>query len=38
LKIDRLKLEKAALPTDQYRKELAKLLLDLARVQEEIDK
>lgn len=38
VQIDRLKLEKAAMPTDQYRKELAKLLLELARVQEEIDK
>ncbi len=38
VKIDRLKLEKAATPADQYRKDLAKLLLELARVQEEIDK
>lgn len=38
VQIDRLKLEKAAMPTDQYRKELAKLLVELARVQEEIDK
>lgn len=36
--IDDLKFRKAALPTDQYRKELSALLLDLARVQEELDK
>ncbi|MDX1984987.1 MAG: hypothetical protein SFV51_32240 [Bryobacteraceae bacterium] len=37
-KIDQLKYQRAAMPTDQYRKQLAALLLDLARTQEEIDK
>lgn len=36
--IDKLKYEKAALPYDQYRKQLASLLLELARVQEELEK
>ena len=37
-RIDRLKLEKAAMPADVYRKQLATLLVELARVQEELDK
>lgn len=36
--IDKLKYEKAAMPTADYRKELSALLLDLARVQEELEK
>jgi len=36
--IDRLKYQKAAIPADEYKKELTKLLLELARVQEEIEK
>jgi hypothetical protein len=36
--IDKLKYEKAAMPLDQYRKQLSALLLELARVQEELDK
>jgi hypothetical protein len=36
--IDSLKLQKAAMPTDQYRKQLQALLLDLARTQAELDK
>jgi hypothetical protein len=36
--IDSLKLQKAAMPTEQYRKQLQALLLDLARTQEELDK
>jgi hypothetical protein len=36
--IDKLKYEKAATPADEYRKQLGALLLQLARVQEEIDK
>jgi hypothetical protein len=36
--IDKLKYEKAAMPADEYRKALGKLLLQLAQVQEEIDK
>ena len=36
--IDKLKYEKAATPADEYRKQLRALLLQLARVQEEIDK
>ncbi|MDX2268322.1 MAG: hypothetical protein NW208_09460 [Bryobacter sp.] len=35
--IDRLKLRKAAMPSDQYRVELRGLLLQLARVQKELD-
>lgn len=35
--IDKLKYEKAAMPADEYRKALAKLLVQLAQVQEEID-
>lgn len=37
-KIDELKLKKASMPDADYRKELAGLLLDLARTQAEIDK
>lgn len=36
--IDLLKYRKAAMPSDDYRKQLAALLLDLARTQEEIDR
>ena len=36
--IDKLKYEKAAMDASQYKKDLAKLLLELARLQEEIDK
>lgn len=36
--IDRLKFQKAAMPTDQYKRELQVLLLELARTQAEIDK
>jgi hypothetical protein len=36
--IDKLKYEKAALPADEYKKQLIALLLDLARTQEELDK
>lgn len=36
-RIDQLKYDKAALPSDQYKKQLSALLLELAQVQEEID-
>jgi hypothetical protein len=36
--IDQLKYQKALLPPDQYKTQLSKLLLELARTQEEIDK
>jgi hypothetical protein len=36
--IDRLKYQRAALPADEYRKQLAALLLDLAKTQAELDK
>ncbi|MEZ5352220.1 MAG: hypothetical protein R2762_06250 [Bryobacteraceae bacterium] len=36
--IDKLKYEKAAMPQQEYRKKLAALLLELARLQEELDK
>jgi len=36
--IDKLKFQKAAMPTDQYKRELQTLLLELARTQAEIDK
>jgi hypothetical protein len=36
--IDKLKFQKAAMPTDQYKRELQVLLLELARTQTEIDK
>lgn len=38
LKIDSLKLSKAAMPTDEYRRQLQTLLLELARTQAELDK
>lgn len=37
-KIDKLKYEKAAMPPDEYKKQLAALLLELARTQQEIEK
>jgi hypothetical protein len=37
-RIDRLKYEKAAMPTRDYRTQLTTLLLQLAKVQEELDK
>jgi hypothetical protein len=36
--IDKLKYEKAAIPPEEYKKQLAALLLELAHTQEEIDK
>jgi hypothetical protein len=36
--IDNLKLRKAAMPSDQYRLELRNLLLQVARIQQELDK
>jgi hypothetical protein len=36
--IDQLKVQKAAMPLDEYRRELQKLLLELARTQAELDK
>jgi hypothetical protein len=36
--VDRLKYEKAAMPLEEYRKKLTALLLELATVQQEIDK
>ncbi len=36
--IDRLKYEKAAMPSDDYKKQLSDLLLELARTQAEIDR
>jgi Caspase domain len=36
--IDKLKYEKAAIPSEEYKKQLTALLLDLARTQEELDK
>jgi hypothetical protein len=36
--IDKLKYEKAALPADEYRKQLGQLLLELAKTQEALDK
>jgi len=36
--IDQLKYQKASLPADQYKKQLAALLLDLAKTQAELDK
>lgn len=36
--IDKLKYEKAAMPLELYRKQLSALLLELARLQEELDK
>jgi hypothetical protein len=37
-RIDELKLQKAALPEPQYRKELTALLIELARIQQELDR
>jgi hypothetical protein len=37
-RIDQLKFQKAAMPTDEYKKQLTALLLELARTQEELDK
>jgi len=37
-KIDELKYRKASMPVEEYRGQLAKLLLDLAKTQEELDK
>jgi hypothetical protein len=36
--IDKLKYEKAAMPTGEYRKQLTALLLELAKTQEAIEK
>ena len=36
--IDKLKFEKAAMPLDEYKKQLGALLLELAKVQEELEK
>jgi hypothetical protein len=36
--IDKLKYEKAAMPLEEYRKQLTQLLVELARVQEELEK
>ena len=36
--IDELKYEKAAMPPDEYKKQLSELLLELAKTQEELDK
>ena len=36
--IDALKYQKAAMPIDQYKKQLESLLLDLAKTQAELDK
>jgi hypothetical protein len=36
--IDKLKYEKAAMPTPEYKKQLTALLLELAKVQAELDK
>ena len=36
--IDRLKYEKAAIPADQYKKQLTLLLLELARIQDALEK
>jgi hypothetical protein len=37
-KVDTLKYQKAAMPDDQYRRELTAALVELARVQQELDK
>jgi hypothetical protein len=37
-KIDQLKFQKAAIPTDEYKKQLSALLLELAKTQAELDK
>jgi hypothetical protein len=38
LRIDQLKFQKAAMPTEEYRRQLQTLLLELARTQAELDK
>jgi hypothetical protein len=38
VQIDQLKVQKAAMPTEEYRQQLQKLLLELARTQAELDK
>jgi hypothetical protein len=37
-KIDKLKYEKAAMPSEQYKEQLQALLLELAKTQAELDK
>jgi 3-phenylpropionate/cinnamic acid dioxygenase small subunit len=37
-KIDKLKYEKAAMPEDEYKSQLTAALVELARVQQELDK
>jgi len=37
-KIDKLKYQKAAMPEDEYKRQMSQLLLDLARTQAEIDR
>ena len=37
-KIDALKYQKAAMSQDDYKKQLASALVELARIQEELDK
>jgi hypothetical protein len=37
-RIDKLKYEKAAMPYEEYRKQLTQLLLELAKTQEELEK
>ena len=36
--IDQLKYEKAAMPADEYKKQLTTLLIELAKTQEALDK
>jgi len=36
--IDKLKYEKAAIPAEEYKKQLTQLLLELAKTQEAIEK
>ena len=38
IRIDALKLQKAAMPINDYKRQLQALLLDLARTQAELDK
>jgi 3-phenylpropionate/cinnamic acid dioxygenase small subunit len=37
-RIDKLKYEKAAMPEDEYKRQLTGTLVELARVQQELDK
>ena len=37
-KIDKLKYEKAAMPEDEYKNQLTGALVELARIQQELDK